>query len=137
MANPRLATPSKRARRQRATIVFLDESGVLLNPLVRRTLAPRGQTPILKVRGRHRQKVSVLAALSLSPRRQRLNLYFRTLQDGYFQTEHIAAFLRDLHYHIRGRIIVVWDGWKPHEAAAGVSPPDVCRPLSFRPTRPS
>lgn len=62
--------------------------------------------------------MSVLAALTLSPRRQRLGLYFRTLQDGYFQTEHIAAFLRDLHYHLRGRIIVVWDGWKPHAAAA-------------------
>lgn len=98
--------------------MFLDESGVLLNPLVRRTLAPRGQTPILKVRGRCRQKVSVLAALTLSPRRQRLGLYFRTLQDGYFRTEHIAAFLRDLHTHIRGRILVVWDGWKPHAAAA-------------------
>ena len=64
--------------------------------------------------------MSVLAALTLSPRRQRLGLYFRTLQDGYFQTDHIAAFLRDLHTHIRGRIIVVWDGWKPHAAAARI-----------------
>jgi transposase len=58
-----------------------------------------------------------MAALTVTPRRQRLGLYFRTLQDGYFQTEDIAAFLRDLHYHIRGKIIVVWDGWKPHAAA--------------------
>ena len=36
----------------------------------------------------------------------------------YFQTEHVVAFLRDLHYHFRGRIIVVWDGWKVHQAAA-------------------
>lgn len=60
----------------------------------------------------------MLAALTLSPRRQRVGLYFRTLQDGYFKTEQIAVFLRDLLYHIRGRIIVVWDGWKPHNAAA-------------------
>jgi len=113
-----MATPSKQARRQRATIVFIDQSGFLLNPLVRRTLAPKGQTPILTVRGRHRQKVSVMAALTLSPRRGRLGLLFCTRQDGYFQTEHVAAFLRDLHYHIRGRIIVVWDGWKVHGAAA-------------------
>ena len=59
-----------------------------------------------------------MAALSLSPRRGRLGLLFRTRQDGYFQTEHVAAFLRDLHYHFRGRIIVVWDGWKVHQAAA-------------------
>lgn len=75
MADPRLAAPSKRARRQRATIVFIDQSGFLLNPLVRRSLAPKGQTPILTVRGRHRQKVSVMAALSLSPRRGRFGLW--------------------------------------------------------------
>src|SRR5207253_4225437 len=74
VANPRLAAPSKRARRQRATIVFDDESGLLLNPLVRRTLAPKGKTPTLIVRGRHRQKVSLIAGLTLSPRRSHRNL---------------------------------------------------------------
>jgi hypothetical protein len=100
--------------------VFIDQSGFLLNPLVRRSLAPKGRTPILTVRGRHRQKVSVMAALSLSPRRRRLGLLFFTRQDGYFQAEHVTAFLRDLHYHFRGRIIVVWDGWMVHQAAASV-----------------
>lgn len=59
-----------------------------------------------------------MAALTLSPRRNRLGLYFTTLQDGYFQTEHVVAFLRDLLRHLRGRIIVVWDGWKVHRTAA-------------------
>jgi transposase len=59
-----------------------------------------------------------MAALTLSPRRNRLGLYFTTLQDGYFQTPHVAAFLRDLLRHLRGRVIVVWDGWKVHAAAA-------------------
>lgn len=59
-----------------------------------------------------------MAALSLSPRRARLGLLFRTIQDGYFQTEHIVAFLRDLLRHFRGRVIVVWDGWKVHKSAA-------------------
>jgi len=52
-------------------------------PLVRRTWAPRGQTPDLDQCGT-RQKVSVAAALWLSPRRERLGLYFQTLPDGYF-----------------------------------------------------
>ena len=85
---------------------------------MRRTLAPKGQTPILTVRGRHRQKVSVMAALTLSPKRGRLGLYFRTIQDGYFQTDHVVAFLRDLLRHFSGKVIVVWDGWKPHATAA-------------------
>ena len=59
-----------------------------------------------------------MAALTLSPRRNRLGLYFTTLQDDYFKTPHVAAFLRDLLRHLRGRVIVVWDGWKVHEAAA-------------------
>ncbi len=59
----------------------------------------------------------MLAALSLSPRRGQLGLLFRTLQDGYFQTSHLVSFLRDLLQHFRGRVIVVWDGWKVHGAA--------------------
>jgi len=38
----------KKARRRNATIVFIDESGFMLQPVVRRTWAPRGETPILK-----------------------------------------------------------------------------------------
>ena len=35
------------AFRRRAYLVFLDESGFFLTPTVRRTLAPRGRTPVL------------------------------------------------------------------------------------------
>lgn len=59
----------------------------------------------------------MLAALSLSPRRGQLGLLFRTLQDGYYQASHVISFLRDLLQHFRGRVIVVWDGWKVHGAA--------------------
>jgi hypothetical protein len=53
-------------------------------PLVRRTWAPRGYPPALAQSGAHREKVSVAAALWLSPRRDRLGLYFQTLPDAYF-----------------------------------------------------
>jgi hypothetical protein len=74
----------KKARRQGARLALIDESGLLMAPLVRRTLAPRGQTPSLLQRGAHRKKVSVAAALWLSPRRDHLGLYFHTLADGSF-----------------------------------------------------
>jgi len=86
----------------------------MLSPLVRRTLAPRGQTPQLLVRGKHRQKVSIVAALTVSPRRSRLGLYFRTIANGSFDGISIAAFLRQLLRHVRGRIIVIWDRWNGH-----------------------
>ena len=38
---------SKGARRRRAWVVFLDESGISLTPVVCRTWAPRGQPPVL------------------------------------------------------------------------------------------
>jgi transposase len=87
----------------------------MLGPLVRRTLAPKGQTPQLLVRGRHREKVSAVAALTLSPRRRRLGLYFRTVVNESFDGAAIAAFLRQLLRHLRGRVIVVWDRWNGHK----------------------
>jgi transposase len=99
----------------------------MLSPLVRRTLAPKGQTPQLLVRGRHRQKVSVIAALTLSPRRGRLGLYFRTIVNGSFSGGSVAAFLRQLLRHLRGRVIVVWDRWSGHRG------PDVQAVLADHP----
>ncbi len=40
LANARLAADQKKALRQRATVVFLDETGFLLQPVTRRTWAP-------------------------------------------------------------------------------------------------
>jgi hypothetical protein len=71
-----VAPHQKKAPRLNASLVFLDESGLLLAPVVRRTWAPCGRTPILHQRAAARQKVSIIAVLTLSPRRQRLGLYF-------------------------------------------------------------
>ncbi len=50
MENPAVATAKKKAEREHWTIVFVDEAGFYLLPMVVRTYAPRGQTPILRVR---------------------------------------------------------------------------------------
>jgi transposase len=96
-------------------VVLIDESGVFLSPLVRRTLAPRGQTPILHVPGGHRDKVSVMAGLALSPCARQLNLYFHTHPQHYFNNVRVAAFLRHLLRHLRGDVIVVWDNGTNHK----------------------
>jgi hypothetical protein len=83
-------------------------------PLVRRTWAPRGQTPKLDQCGAPRQKVSVAAALWLSPRRDHLGLYFRTLPNGYFDSWYVAAFLEAMLRELAGRFVVVWDGGTMH-----------------------
>lgn len=88
-----------------------------MSPLVRRTLAPQGKTPVLKPKAAHREKVSLIAALSISPRRSRLGLYWRTYPLQYVNNERAAAFLRYVLQHLRGRVIVVWDGGTMHRGA--------------------
>jgi transposase len=72
-----VAAHQKKARRLKAALVFIDESGLLLSPYLRRTWHPRGQTPVFRQRTRHHRKVSVIAALVISPAGRRLRWCFR------------------------------------------------------------
>lgn len=88
----------------------------MLAPLVRRTLAPRGQTPILKQDGGRRQKVSVIAALSLSPKRRLPHLFFQSIPNEGFNGDRTASFVRSLLRHIRGKLTIIWDRGSHHRA---------------------
>lgn len=113
-----MAASEKGAAEAGAHLVLIDESGAFLSPLVRRSLAPRGKTPIIKVPGRKRQKVSLIAALSIAPRRDRIGLYFRTFPGGHITQHETAAFMRDLLRHLRGPVHVVWDRGNTHKGEA-------------------
>ena len=115
MARVRLAAHQKKARRQGAHIALIDESGLMMGPLLRRTWAPKGQTPSITQSGGHRQKVSVAAAVWLSPRRDHLGLYFHTLADGYFDNWYVTAFVEAMLQDLSGRFVVVWDGGTMHK----------------------
>lgn len=65
--------------------------------------------------GGHRNKVSVIGAVSVSPTAQHLGLYFATLPDGFFTADEVVVFLRDLLKHLRGKVIVVWDRGPNHK----------------------
>lgn len=84
-------------------------------PLVRRTWAPRGETPQLFQRGRHREKVSLAVAFWVTPRYRRLGVYYETLEDAYFNNERVATFLEHLMREIPNRMIVVWDRGNMHK----------------------
>jgi transposase len=96
-------------------LVLVDESGLLLAPLVRRTLAPAGCTPILRQKASHRDKVSLSAALCLSPVRRKLSLRFRTYPKQYVNSQRTAEFLRGVLRQVRGRVIVLWDRGNMHK----------------------
>ena len=85
---------------------------------MRRTWAPRGQTPVLTGFGRHRQKVSTIAALSITPGRRRLGLYWKTDPKDYIDAEAVVSFLRDLLRRLKGKVIVIWDGGSNHKGPA-------------------
>ena len=110
-----MAPDRKKVAADSAHLVLIDESGLLLNPLVRRTWALRGKTPVIGGDGGHRKKVSVIGAVSVSPAARRLGLYFSTLPDGYFDAGAVVGFLRDLLRHLRGKVVVVWDGGGNHK----------------------
>lgn len=83
-------------------------------PLVRRTLAPRGRAAPLRHRGRHREKVSVAAALTLSPARGHVGLHYRTYPDAYVDTPAYAEFLRGLPGRVRNPVVLVHDRGSMH-----------------------
>lgn len=85
-------------------------------PLVRRTWAPRGETPrLVQSGGSRREKVSIAAALWLNPHRDTLELYFQTLPNDFFNAWTVAAFLEALLKTVPGRIVAVWDGGPMHK----------------------
>jgi transposase len=102
------------ARERDAHLAFLDESGYMLTPTVRRTWAPRGSKPILDCWDR-RDRVSAISALTVSPRAGRLNLFFDLLPDNKnVKAADVVDFLRRLKRHLGGGFTVLWDGHNIH-----------------------
>src|SRR5262249_15453821 len=65
---------------RKAWLVFIDETGFMLGPVIRRTFAPRGHSPVIKQTDPHR-KISVIGALLISPYRRRFRFQFHLLDD--------------------------------------------------------
>lgn len=93
--------------------MFAGESGFLLIPNVVKSWAPRGRTPVLRQRCR-RDKISVISAISVSPKRHRLGLYYQLWFDTIGQLE-VGAFPRHLPRHPRGPVIALLDNSSTHK----------------------
>ncbi len=98
-----------------AQLILIDEAGALMAPLVRRTLARQGQTPIIKHRARHREKVSLIAALVFGAALAQLGLHFRTYPRDYVNNVKAADFLRSVLTEVPGEVVVLWDGGPMHK----------------------
>jgi transposase len=112
---PRIA---REAQQRGAHLVFLDESGFMLTPTVRRTWAPQGQTPILDAWDR-RDRISAISSITVSPNNRHLNLYFDLLADNAnVHADDIVAYLRQLKSQLRAPLTVIWDGSNIHDKSA-------------------
>jgi transposase len=94
---------------------MLDESGFMLQPVVRRTWAPRGQPPIQYSWDRH-DRLSVITAITLAPIYCRFGLYFQ-IHDHNITSVEVMAFLREMHDYLRRKFIVVMDRLNAHRTA--------------------
>ncbi|HUL02891.1 MAG TPA: IS630 family transposase [Gemmatimonadales bacterium] len=113
-----MGAAKKNARRRHAWLVFEDESGLSQQPVVRRTWAPRGHTPVLTPVGRNWKRLSIAGALAFRWDGRRTRLYFHT-RPGTFTEQPLIAFLRALKRHFRGQaVILIWDGLHAHRSRA-------------------
>lgn len=102
--------------KEQATVVFVDESGLLMSPLVRRTWAPVRNTPVLLQKTRSHKKVSAIGAIAIKVSGRNPRLFFRLFKDQNIDTTACVQFLRQLKQNIRGRMIVVWDRLNAHRS---------------------
>ena len=87
----------------------------MLQPVRRRTWAPRGRTPVQKSWDR-RDRLSVEAAIAVAPRRRRMGLYFR-IHGHNIRFEDTVGFLTLIHRHLRRRFILIVDRHNVHRKA--------------------
>jgi len=99
----------KKAKDEKRTIVFVDESGFYLLPMAVRTYAPRGQTPVLRVK-LTREHLSAIGGITPDGR------LFMQMQDHAYKAEDVVRFLRLLLRKISGKLLVIWDGAPIHRA---------------------
>ena len=98
----------REAWRRGAHIAFLDESGFMLQPLVRRTLAPRGQRVLMRCSAKH-DRISAISCVTLSPQAMRVGLYSWLHSNRTIHAEEVVEFLEYLSRKVPGEWTVVWD----------------------------
>jgi transposase len=88
----------------------------MLQPVVRRTWSPRGETAIIRIWDRH-DRLSAISTLTIPPRRCRLCLHFEVL-DHNVRWPDVHRFLSALLGKLRRPLTVVLGRLSAHRAAA-------------------
>jgi transposase len=99
-----------KARRERRTLVFVDESGFYLLPGVVKTYGPKGQTPVVD-EWQTRDHLSVMGGVTTEGK------VYSLVRPTALNGTHSIAFLTHLGRMISGRVLVIWDGSPIHRRA--------------------
>ena len=106
-----MAFPQKVALAEGRTIVFCDQSGFYLLPMVVRTYAPVGETPILK-ENLTRDHLSAMSGITLDGKPCMLE------QERAFKGGDVVRFLKHVLGQIPGKLLIVWDCSPIHRSKA-------------------
>jgi transposase len=98
----------------RGTLVFEDESGFSLACPLKRTWAPRGQTPKVRTSLQHNQRINVIGALLITPAGRRIKLRAKR-HEVNLTGEQIIDFLKHLLRRVRSPILLIWDRAPIHQ----------------------
>ena len=111
MEGGEVAEAKKGALKEGRTIVFADQSGFYLLPMLVRTYAPVGQTPVLH---EHltRDHLSAMSGITLEGK------LYMIEQERAFKGEDVVRFLNHLMRQIGGKLLVIWDGAPIHRSQA-------------------
>jgi len=77
-----------------------------------RTWAPRGETPIVRMHFNWK-RLAVIGALAVAPDRRQVRT-FLSFKLGSVDGPRVVAFLRSLHRHLPGPVLLVWDHLPAH-----------------------
>jgi transposase len=99
----------KKAKEEQRTIVFVDEAGFYLLPMVVSTYARVGQTPVLKVSLTH-DHLSAIGAITPEGK------ICMQMQDHSYKGPDVVRFLQLLLREIAGNLLVIWDGASIHRS---------------------
>lgn len=94
-------------------MVFADETGFSLVSPLKRTWAPRGETPVVRTSLEHNERLNLIGALCMTPRRRKLKLHLCSHRRS-IGGEQVVTFLTHLSRRIRGPLVLVWDRHPMH-----------------------
>lgn len=89
-------------------LIFPDETGFSLVSPLKRTWAPRRQTPVIRTSLEHNARLNLIGALGISPAQRQIKLRMQSHRKSISGDE-VVRFLGHLAHRLRGPIVMVWD----------------------------